>query len=52
MLILALAYIHGGSARIATAYIAMAAPADQAFTAEVAGYTHSQRDTSPRPSRT
>ncbi|HUK67237.1 MAG TPA: hypothetical protein VLW50_00525 [Streptosporangiaceae bacterium] len=43
LLILAIAYLHGGSARIATAYTAMAAPADQALTAEVAAYTHNQR---------
>jgi hypothetical protein len=44
LLILAFAYIHGGSARAATAYTAMAAPADQALTTEVAGYTHNQRN--------
>jgi hypothetical protein len=44
LLILAFAYIHGGSARTATSYTAMAAPADQALTAEVAGYTRNQRD--------
>lgn len=43
LLIMAFVYISGGSGRIAKAYTAVAAPADQALTAEVASYTHSRR---------
>jgi hypothetical protein len=42
-LILAVVYYAGSSARIASDYTAVAAPANQALTAEVAGYTHNQR---------
>jgi len=44
LLILVFAYVHGGPARIAKAYTAVAAPADRALTAEVAGYAHNQRN--------
>ena len=36
-------YYSGSSARIASQYAAVAAPANQALTAEVAGYTHNRR---------
>ncbi|HUL27567.1 MAG TPA: hypothetical protein VLW44_17555 [Streptosporangiaceae bacterium] len=39
-----LLYYSGSSARISGDYTAVAAPADQALTAEVAGYTRNQRD--------
>ena len=43
LIVAGLLYYSGSSARIANAYTAVAAPADQAFTAEVDGYTHNQR---------
>lgn len=43
LIVAGLLYYSGSSARIANAYTAVAAPADQALTAEVNGYTHNQR---------
>lgn len=43
LLIAAFVYALGGSARSASAYTAIAGPADQALLSEVAGYTRDQR---------
>ena len=43
LIVAGLLYLSGSSARIANTYAAVAAPADQALTAEAAGYTHNQR---------
>jgi hypothetical protein len=43
MLILALVYYSGSPARIASDYTSIASPANQALTAELAGYTHNRR---------
>ena len=42
LLILALVYYSGSQARIASDYASIASPADQALTAELAGYTHNR----------
>lgn len=42
LLILAIPYYAGASARIAGLYANLAGPADQALTAQIAGYTHNQ----------
>jgi hypothetical protein len=43
LLILALVYYSGSSARIASDYTSIAFPANQALTAELAGYNHNRR---------
>jgi hypothetical protein len=43
LLILALVYYSGSQARIATDYTSIASPANQALTAELAGYVHNRR---------
>lgn len=43
LLILAVVYYSGSPARIASDYTSIASPADQALTAELAGYTHNRR---------
>jgi hypothetical protein len=43
LVVAGLLYYSGSSARIASQYTAVAAPASQALTAEVDGYTHHQR---------
>ena len=43
LIVAGLLYYSGSSARIASQYAALAAPANQALTAEVAGYTHNRR---------
>ena len=43
LIVAGLLYYSGSSARIASQYAAVAAPANQALTAEVAGYTHNRR---------
>jgi hypothetical protein len=43
LIVAGLLYYSGSSARIASQYTAVAAPASQALTAEADGYTHNQR---------
>jgi hypothetical protein len=43
LLMLALVYYSGSSARIASDYTSVASPANQALTAELASYTHNRR---------
>src|SRR6516164_3593575 len=43
LLIFALVYYAGSSARIASDYTTVASPADRALTAEVDGYAHNRR---------
>jgi hypothetical protein len=43
LIVAGLLYYSGSSARIANTYTAVAAPANQALTAEVNGYTHNRR---------
>jgi len=52
LIVAGLLYYSGSSARIASQYTAVAAPASQALTAEVDGYTTISATISPRPSRT
>jgi hypothetical protein len=52
LIVAGLLYYSGSSARIASQYTAVAAPASQALTAEVNGYTRHQRHDLAAASRT